>query len=739
MNSRSMIGLAATVLAMVPAGASAAPKAGLEGDACVRGDAATAAVGLYGNGTDLVREEKVAGLRTALVLEPYVAPGTRHRMVFVGGGWCDAEAGLNVAFRETGRKVGSGRAIAAAYARLAAAPYFDGVRVVSHRTVAGTHRIVTQARTNGVRAEWVVVTDASGVRTAKWLSTKIGTGAFVADFEGLTALPGARERYTRAAGGILNAVRGLPKSGGAPVRAPGAELSYTTPDNFKIVFSIADSQVAPEPGQDVGNEEADFARDLRDIVGENQEEFFRWGFRSEWSPAKISVGLVRLPLESELRGTGYVYINDSTSAYCFACVFIADDYNIHVISKVELILEALGYNYPPDKRREAFSDVMGHEIFHNYQNSYVKPEATGRRTQSFYSEGTARFQETLHSYSEISHQPKSLVYANDANGCNGFHDSDPSVTMAGGPFAQSYSACNFYLTFYGTFGMDAFRKLVAEGVPQGAGEFKDDQQAKILRGVEIATGKSMVEASAGWARGIITGKSLTFGSPLGGPAYDWGKFLERWVPEALAVGGVKEETLGAGGITAVEVTEAVRPTVAGDPAVPGEPGLAVLRDAPSGATLTFPASGDYVFGPAAGERVYVMAARPAVKDEKVKLSLGVAGPPPEPPVAPAPTTVPPKGGDGAGSTQSTGAKAVKVTCARAGKALRCRVSGLTGKSIAATLSRGKRILARGKARVRSGKATLRLTGSRKVAAGKATLTLKSGAKTVLKRTIRIKR
>src|SRR5687768_2682672 len=119
------IALLLTLLALLllPATASAA-------QTCVDGGKAAAAEALYGSGTEVVSSERVAGLRTTLVLEPLVAPGTRHRMIDTPQGWCDATTGFNDATTLTGAKA------ATTYARLAAAPHFDGVTVRDVTSVA---------------------------------------------------------------------------------------------------------------------------------------------------------------------------------------------------------------------------------------------------------------------------------------------------------------------------------------------------------------------------------------------------------------------------------------------------------------------------------------------------------------------------------------------------------------------------------------------------------------------------
>src|SRR5207253_2704189 len=98
--------------------------------------------------------------------------------------------------------------------------------------------------------------------------------------------------------------------------------------------------------------------------------------------------------------------------------------------------------------------------FHNFQNRYDKPGQPGQLTQSAttsYAEGTARFQETLHSsYSDVNHVPGTLYHASDTNGCNGYDyrsdgSSNMDAAMAEGPFAKSYNTCYFWSAWFGAY------------------------------------------------------------------------------------------------------------------------------------------------------------------------------------------------------------------------------------------------------------------------------------------------
>ncbi len=624
--------LLAAVL-LVPLGASSAassaPPAVPSISACASGDALDAGVELFGAGTEFVQTDRVAGLTTALVLEPYIAPGTRHRMIAVPGGWCDAESGFNHAWTANGRSFAESGAVAAAYARLAAAPYFDQTTVTSRSATAGVHTIATHSLTNGVDARWTIVTDAAGVRLAKWVSTGFANKPFVAQWEGLTAVDGANERYARLVDGLLTAERGLPTGG---LDDPAAEVSYTSPDGFKIVVGIGDSRNAVDIGTDTGNSRVDLLRDFRRAIAQNYQDFYDWGFRAAWAPARTRFLVAQGPTQANIgpANTGYVSINDSTSAYCQACVFIADDFQIHMVSEVRPFLEALGYTYPGASDYDVLTDVLGHEMFHDWQNNYVKPTSTGRSVPGSYSEGTARMQESLHTYSGASHQPGSLVYANDANGCNGFSASDAG--MAGGAFqTPAYAACNFWLPWYGARGVETLAKLVMEGAPAGAEVPNASNSKKVTHAIEVATGEPYARSAAQWAAGLITGKNMAWAPAVGaGETRNWAEYLNRWVPSTLAAGASATANLRDGGVMARRVNGGFVATIS-DGAI-----LAVLRDSATGATLTYPAPGEAIPGPAQNEKLYVIGINPTTTP--LSTTIGITGSGPAPPPPPSSTT-----------------------------------------------------------------------------------------------------
>jgi hypothetical protein len=611
---------ALAALSLTFAGAASAPAAATA-DRCAPGAAADAATRLFGAGTELARTDDVGGLRTALVLEPYIAPGTRHRLIAVPGGWCDAETAFNRAWRANGRAVGDGAAMAAAYARLAAAPYFDETTVVAQHDAGAVHVLSTHALTNGVEARWVVATDAEGVRAARWAETAYAVRPFRAQWEGLTATAGAQERYARGAGGLLAAERGLPAANGA--FDPAAQVSFTGADGFTVVVGLGDTRQGVDIGQDTGNSRLDILRMTRDVLAENYQDFHDWGFRADWGPAQTWLGVLHSPVAAPAPArTGYVSIDDATSAYCQACVFIADDFQIHFVSEVRPFLEALGYAYGAASDRDVLADVLGHEMFHNWQNNATKPAASKRSVPASYSEGTARFQQTLHRYGGIEHQPTTLLYADDANGCNGLAGSPPDATLAKGPFeSAAYAACNFWMGWYGAEGLPALVKLVTTGMVYDTARTDWTNTTKVLGGIVTATGKPYSRSAAAWAAALITGKGLTWNDPLrpASTAYDWSTWLERWTPAALAVGASGTRTLANGGVMAY--------LVAGDafvPSISAGATLAVLRDGPAGPQVSFPAAGETVPAAAEGESVYVIGVLPKGGTQATTIRLAAA-------------------------------------------------------------------------------------------------------------------
>jgi hypothetical protein len=610
-----------------------APPAAASTETCAAGDAEAAAVALFGPGSELVTTEEVAGLNTALVLEARIYPGTRHRLIDVGAEWCDATAEFNRAWQAAGRSVGDGRAMAAAYASVAAAPYFDGVTVTATEAGAdGAWIVHTHARTNGVEARWVVTTDAAGISSAVWTATAFARAPFEAAWEGLTALPGASESYTRSASGVLDDFRGLPTPASAAATTASDEdgpglLQHTFADGYTIVTSIGDSHVGVNLGVDTGVSQVDVLRATMRAARENYEEFLSWGFSKGWRA---------LPGFSD--DVGYVYVNDALSAFCLACVFISDHFQIHILSEVQTALDLLGYDGYRD-RAQAYSLIIGHEMFHNFQNRYNRPghfNQAGRGTPVSYSEGTARFQETLHTYAETTFAPDTLVTANNANGCNGF-DTGGSMDagMAAGPFGKTYNTCFFWGPWYVANGQDAFLSLIREAMPAHSPE--TNSFLEVSRAAAQASGKPIADQLAAFAGSAITGYGRAWSTWFGTTALDWGSLFERWTPTRLAPGEDSTRSLGAGGMMAHEVTTDARVSISGST----DARLYIVRDVGT-RVKTRAVNGDSVAvgAPTEGERIYALAVRPVVGSELVTLRVDPPGPPPRGDIVAGPAQAP---------------------------------------------------------------------------------------------------
>ena len=589
---------------------------------CATGDAEAAAVALFGPGSELVSTEPVAGLNTALVLEPRIYPGTRRRMIGAAGEWCEAASGFNRAWQLSGQPAGDGRAMAEAYASLAAAPYFDAVTVTgTDAEAAGTWIVHTHARTNGVEARWVISTDANGIRNATWTATAFARQPFEASWEGLTALPGATERYTRLADGRIGEARGLPTA--ASVAAPTAAadgpglLQHTFDDGYTIVTSFGDAHVGIDPGTNTGVRPVDQLRATMSAARENYDEFRSWGFTKGWRA---------LPGFSD--EVGYVYVNDALSAVCLACVFISDHFQIHLLSEVQVALDLLGYTGYRD-RDQAYSLIIGHEMFHNFQNRYNRPghfNQAGRGTPTSYSEGTARFQETLHTYAGTTFAPNTLVTANDANGCNGF-DTGGSMDagMAAGPFGKTYNTCLFWGPWYVANGQQAFLNLIREAMPAHSPE--PNAFLELSRASAQAAGKPIADQLAAFAGSTITGYGRSWPTWFGTESLDWGSLFERWTPAPIAPGGEASRMLGPGGMMARELTTDGRVSITGST----DTLLYLLRDVGT-RFKTRRVSGDSVVvtEPSAGERLYMLAVRPVAGSAAVTLRMDAPGKPQDP-------------------------------------------------------------------------------------------------------------
>ncbi len=561
---------------------------------CARGSATTAAAQLIHPSAEVSEIREVAGFPSALVLEPLVYPGVRHRLIQSGPYWCDASA-FNTAWQAAGRSSDAVQ-MASAYARIAAAPYFDGVTVLSARELApGLVSLNTHARTNGITARWMVSVDSSGVSYATWTSTALGVRPFEAQIEGISASPGLQRSYTRGADGSLRALESiLPEVDAAPETVTQATL----PDGFTIKLSYSNTNLSPNAGQDTGVEVVDRPRIIMKMLTDNYNDFLGWGLKKGWTS-----------------DTGTVYFDSDTGVQCFACVYIREEFQIHMTTGVLQILAALGFEYPDDKK--ALSNVLGHEMFHNFQNAAYKPTQNGASTSTSYSEGTARFQETIHAYSDVSHQPNSLIYSIGrdgagvvslaANSCNGWNTANVDNDFAAGPFTgKTYNACYFWLSWYQQHGTSGIADLFVAMFDHA----KKTGHQEVIDGLQQATGGTFADDLAAFAQASITGRGYAWAAPgATAPVLDWGQGLDRWTPAVLS-GGAASKTISNGGVMAREVTTGGAVASSSAASV----SLYVIRDNGTTASRTlidrFDGVADVIPAPAAGERVWLIAVNP---------------------------------------------------------------------------------------------------------------------------------
>lgn len=546
----------------------------------------------------IVERAPVAGFETVLALDPYVQPGIRHRLIAAGGFWCDATTAFNAAWRLGGRR-GSAVDMASSFAMLAASPYFDSVTVKAARMRApGVVALTTHARTNGIDASWVVSVDGAGVREARWEATAFAVAPLDAEPEGITALPGAMRRYVRTSSGALRATEKDPWLVAAPVDGPLA--SYTASDGFTIDVWYG-AAPAPTIGVATGVNAIDIIDKTTRVAAENYEEFLTWGVRKGW-----------------LQESGTIFINDPLSLYCLACVISSSIFQIHMFSEVVTLLSRLnGVRYPDNDK--ALSLIIGHEMFHNFQSAHAFAEGDspiGSGVEGSVSEGTARFQETIHTYAEISNQKYSLVRATDANGCNGFDSPSMDESLLVGPFYEkSYSACYFWMSWYRDHGVSGLVRLLdAERTAKSL-----SGSIQVTTAIEIATGRPFAEDLLRFAEGALTGFGYSWGPVAGGPAIDWGANLDRWKPGAAPIGSTAQRTLGRGGLVGFSVSATTRITSDNDSVL-----LASIRSNGTTSAIAVIASGEVITAPAAGEKVWVVAASPNASGTEVGLAFSAA-------------------------------------------------------------------------------------------------------------------
>ena len=524
----------AMLMTVVPPARATAPAG------CSDGSLTDAATSLHGADARVDRLSVVEGVPSALVLTGEVLPGVRHRLLGADGLWCDAVTGFTTIIDRVDI---DGVRAARLLASTAAAPYFDGVTIDALEVEGDLITLTTHARTNGVLADWSISTEGGRITRAAWTSREIGVAPVEPQLEGLTALPGASATYVADRGGRLRHVDD-PLGTAALSSAPVASSIIEASDGFRIVVSRGAPYVYSTERSGLG------AHDIMAVVVEgtrdNYEEFLDWGLSGEWEA-----------------GIGNVFLDGGLAAYCMACVMPSSAFNVHISSAMGEYAQLLGYSYPDP---EAFIfTVLGHEIFHPPQtsNAEVQPQG-GLNLESSYVEGLARFQETLHEYSEVSHQPGSLVYKTDGswglNSCNDYLAAPQNThAMEWGYVDRVYSACYFWMSVYADEGIAGIRRAL-EASAWVEQELPRDEQMSAF--VEAATGTSSADAVERFAVRALTGASLQWGPARGGgPVLDWRDHLLEWAP-----GPVTSDVrfLAAGGITGGEVARSTTVSLVAD-------------------------------------------------------------------------------------------------------------------------------------------------------------------------------
>ena len=159
----------------------------------------------------------------------------------------------------------------------------------------------------------------------------------------------------------------------------------------------------------------------------------------------------------------------------------------------------------------------------------------------------------MHSYSEVSHQENSLIYATDGNGCNGFKGQNFDVAMAAGLFNKGYSGCFYWLSWFAAEGTDGLVQLVSKAYPKVSP--KTDASVEGVAALGLASKLSVPEQAARFAGAAITGR----GYKMNG--FDWSKMLDRWAPLELATGDSAAATLSPSGLFAQELTSGATVTL----------------------------------------------------------------------------------------------------------------------------------------------------------------------------------
>lgn len=558
-----------TVLAVLLTATSAAVAAPTSGGppamatSCAGGNAAAAATQIIGEHAVLDHHATISGLDVAVALDGRIAPGFQQPLLSVGGRWCSVEA-FNAAAAE--QLSGADAAtLASAFAAVAAMPYLGEVAVTDVVTAGRTVRLTTTGGRHGAVSAWTIVVDTAGVRSATFTTTRwtAGDGSAGA-LEGLTSLPGHSRSFTRTSDGrveidatiddlLAQSLRereaAVARAAAAAGLAPGDDLAHTFEDGLTIKVSYGLAPYTPDAGMDTGVKQADRLRRILAGAVVSYEDFQRWGVRDPFGNTSRTLLGQRTTVPDE---AGYINVDSPLAPVCLACAVLTDAVEVHVaLLFPEIAPMVVDIEYPDSE--QFLNGVIGHELVHSLQGGYS--DAAGAVFGSAFIEGVARATESLHDDASHTHQPRSIAYIDNANGCEGFENGRGGWinAQAGGPFnGHTYDACYFWWTYFAQHGPEGLTALL-EAMPQALASSEGSAAARNLRLLDVASpDRDGTLDLVRWAAAAATGSDADgFTIPAGqtGDRLDWFALLSA-APRSAALASSQEVTLANGGVLA---------------------------------------------------------------------------------------------------------------------------------------------------------------------------------------------
>ena len=569
-----VLALVVPVAASSPS-AAANPPLSAGSAACAGDDAAVAAATLVHADAAFEGRDLIAGLPAATAVDGRITPGFSTALLQVGGRWCSAEA-FNAAARE--HLAGADAVtVASAFASVAAMPYLGQVSVSDLRIAGHAVRLTTAGGRHGAISDWTVLVDAQGVQSATFQTTAWKRGVAdgsIGGFEGITSLPGHSRTFARGADGLVRIdatvddllARSAQEREAATARAatiaglaPGDDLAATFSDGYTIKVSYGMAPYTPDAGLDSGVKQADRLRRILSGVKVSYNDFLRWGVRDPFDNTSRTMSGLETHVPD---AAGYINVDSPLAATCLACAFLTDGVEVHIaLLFPEIAQPYLDIAYPDTE--QFLNGVIGHELVHSLQGGYSNMEVTAFYDAAFV-EGTARASESLHDDASHSHQTRSIMYSDNANGCEGFENDGGTwiAAQAAGPFnGHTYDACYFWWTYFAHHGPEGLVALLKASpqVFEFATTSSGDEASRNLRLLDLAS--PVRDGSldlARWGAAAATGSSADgFTIPAGqsGDSLDWYALLKP-ASRATALQHSQTVTVANAGVRAFRVDEA---------------------------------------------------------------------------------------------------------------------------------------------------------------------------------------